>query len=568
MRRIFYLIVFLALSGSGVLAQEVIMVPPSGQDMTAALRQAILKAKSYEGKPVIIQLCNADYSISRSQADEHVYYVSNTVSESENPHPVKHIGLWLKNMRNITIDGRGARIITHGEMTPFVIDHCQNVTLRNFTLVAADPTVPEMTVLETDNQGMTVRIHPNSDYRIEKGRLCFIGEGWTLSDGIAQTYDPQRDVTWRSWSPLAEGANATEIESGMVRLEYGNRPDVFPGQIFQMRDGVRDEVGGLIQYSRDVTLEDLHLSFLGNFGVVGQMSENLTYRHLWVEPEPGSGRTCAGFADFLHFSGCKGRITVEHSRFCGSQDDPINVHGTHLAVQRFVRPDRLIVRYMHPQTFGFQSFAAGDDIELVNPHTLLPAVMSKIRKAEMLSPREIVLDLEEPLPASLIATGEWVVENVTCTPEVIIRHNYFARVPTRGVLVTTRRKVLIEGNTFFRTQMSGILIADDARSWYESGPVKDVTIRGNHFLECAAPVIRVAPENDENGGYVHGRICIENNLFRMNAAQVAVEVRSVKELVLKGNTFQSPEPVAEKQLICIQDCGTVCVSESRIYNRP
>ena len=394
MRRIFYLIVFLALSGSGVLAQEVIMVPPSGQDMTAALRQAILKAKSYEGKPVIIQLCNADYSISRSQADEHVYYVSNTVSESENPHPVKHIGLWLKNMRNITIDGRGARIITHGEMTPFVIDHCQNVTLRNFTLVAADPTVPEMTVLETDNQGMTVRIHPNSDYRIEKGRLCFIGEGWTLSDGIAQTYDPQRDVTWRSWSPLAEGANATEIESGMVRLEYGNRPDVFPGQIFQMRDGVRDEVGGLIQYSRDVTLEDLHLSFLGNFGVVGQMSENLTYRHLWVEPEPGSGRTCAGFADFLHFSGCKGRITVEHSRFCGSQDDPINVHGTHLAVQRFVRPDRLIVRYMHPQTFGFQSFAAGDDIELVNPHTLLPAVMSKIRKAEMLSPREIVLDLE------------------------------------------------------------------------------------------------------------------------------------------------------------------------------
>ena len=42
-----------------------------------------------------------------------------------------------------------------------------------------------------------------------------------------------------------------------------------------------------------------------------------------------------------------------------------------------------------------------------------------------------------------------VVENVTYTPEVIVRNNYFSRIPTRGLLVTTRRKVLIESNTFF-----------------------------------------------------------------------------------------------------------------------
>lgn len=61
-----------------------------------------------------------------------------------------------------------------------------------------------------------------------------------------------------------------------------------------MRDGIRDQACGLIQYSKNVTLEGVHLAFLGNFGIVGQMTENITYRNLTFEPEAGSGRTCAG----------------------------------------------------------------------------------------------------------------------------------------------------------------------------------------------------------------------------------------------------------------------------------
>ena len=62
-------------------------------------------------------------------------------------------------------------------------------------------------------------------------------------------------------------------------------------------------------------------------------------------------------------------------------------------------------------------------------------------------------------------------------------------------------------------QMSGIFIADDARSWFESGMVRDVTIRNNNFIECGAPVILIAPENKCNDGYVHRNITITNNLF-------------------------------------------------------
>lgn len=50
----------------------------------------------------------------------------------------------------------------------------------------------------------------------------------------------------------------------------------------------------------------------------------------------------------------------------------------------------------------------------------------------------------------------------------------------RSVLVTTKGKVLIEGN-YFSSQMHGILIEGDNHKWYESGAVQDVTIRNNMF---------------------------------------------------------------------------------------
>lgn len=93
---------------------------------------------------------------------------------------------------NVTIDGKGAHLVTHGEMTSFVIDQCENITFRNFTVTAADPTVPELTVTEVGEHHMTVRIHPQSRYQIKDGKFSFVGDNWSLSDGIAQSYDPEK----------------------------------------------------------------------------------------------------------------------------------------------------------------------------------------------------------------------------------------------------------------------------------------------------------------------------------------------------------------------------------------
>lgn len=547
-------------------AQNIIKVIPEKGDMTTKLQAAVEKARSYNGKAVVIELQNADYNIHRESSSQILYHISNTASEKENPDQTKHIGLWLKGLKNVTIDGKGAHLVTHGEMTSFVIDQCENITLRNFTVTAADPTVPELTVTEIGERHMTVRIHPRSRYQIKDGKFSFVGDNWSLSDGIAQSYDPEKDITWRSWSPLNGLRKAIELEPNLLRFVYDNAPQARPGLTFQMRDGIRDQACGLIQFSKNVTLENLHLDFLGNFGIVGQMSENITYRNMAFEPEAGSGRTCAGFADFVQMSGCKGKITIENSRFSGAHDDPINIHGTHLAVTEFLAPNQIVVKYMHHQTYGFQSFLPGNTIEFIDPHTLLSLSSAKVKKAEMKNEREITITLDKPVTSKVKETEGLVIENVTYTPEVEIRGNYFSRIPTRGILVSTRRKVIIEDNTFFHMQMSGILIADDARSWFESGMARDVTIRNNDFIECGGPVIFIAPENDRNEGYVHCNITIANNRFRLTGTD-AISAKSVDGLKITDNLFLTPEVMKIEHLIKTRECKDVTVNGNIIEKR-
>lgn len=539
-------------------AQNVIKVNPENGDMTKKIQAAIEKTRSYNGKAVVIELQNADYNIHRESSSQILYHISNTASEKENPDQTKHIGLWLKGLKNVTIDGKGAHLVTHGEMTSFVIDQCENITLRNFTVTAADPTVPELTVTEVGERHMTVRIHPRSRYQIKDGKFSFVGDNWSLSDGIAQSYDPEKDITWRSWSPLNGLRKAIELEPNLLRFVYDKAPQARPGLTFQMRDGIRDQACGLIQFSKNITLENLHLAFLGNFGLVGQMSENITYRNMAFEPEAGSGRTCAGFADFVQMSGCKGKITIENSRFSGAHDDPINIHGTHLAVTEFLSPNQIVVRYMHHQTYGFQSFLPGNTIEFIDPHSLMSLSSAKVKKAEMKSEREIIITLDKPAISEVKNTEGLVVENVTYTPEVVIRGNYFSRIPSRGVLVSTRRKVIIEDNTFFRMQMSGILIADDARSWFESGMARDVTICNNDFIECGGPVIFIAPENDRNEGYVHRNITIANNRFRLTGTD-AISAKSVDGLKITDNLFLTPKASTTEELIKTRECKDVTI---------
>ncbi|MCQ6561736.1 alpha-1,3-galactosidase-related protein [Paenibacillus mendelii] len=522
--------------------------PDTGEDATKAIQSAIDAASAVKG-PVIIDFPQGRYDLYPDHASKEVYYVSNTASEQENPDPTKTIGLLFKGASRFSLEGNGSLLLFHGKMTPLVLDGCADAEIRNLHIDYARPTISEMRITAIGERHWDVEVHPDSPYMLQDGKLIWTGEGWTCSEGPAQEYDPCSNRTWRVPNPAVLASHVEEIETGKLRLSFPSAPRTEIGHVFQTRDGIRDQVGTLIVACRNIVWRNVGMRYMHGLGIVGQLSENLTFDRLRLAPHPSSGRTAAAFADFMHFSANRGKIAITGSVFEGAHDDAINVHGTHLRIVGKAEADRSIrVRFMHPQSYGFPAFQQGDVVDFISASKLTPYATCTVVAVSPISLREMELTLDEPLPENM-AEGD-VIENVTWTPEVHIQGNHFKRIPTRGVLVTTRRKVIIEDNLFEGTQMSAVLIADDAASWFESGMVQDVHVRGNRIISCGEgdePVIFIHPENTvvSAGSPVHCNITIEGNDIEMAGPQL-LNAKSARNLILSGNRITFGDRAAEK----------------------
>ena len=197
---------------------------------------------------------------------------------------------------------------------------------------------------------------------------------------------------------------------------------------------------------------------------------------------------------------------------------------------------------MHGQSYGFVAFHEGDEVAFIRAKRMERYQRAKVQEVRRVSDREVIVRLDNPVPAD-IEFGLDCVENMTCTPEVEIRNSYFTRTCTRGLLITTPRKAIIENNTFEKTGMSAILIEGDAEGWFESGPVCDILIRNNTFIDCAYQggpgnaVIALNPSNTQidPDRPVHKNVRIEDNVFQVFDYPI-LYAKSTKGLAFKNNT--------------------------------
>lgn len=543
----FFLVVFMVcVTISASLGQQIISVsnygikPNTFDDATSTVKAAINACEN--GSSTILVFPKGRYDFWPDHAEVRNYYVSNTSSEQECPSKQKTIGLLFEKKKNLTIQGNGSLFVFHGKMITWALDHCENIVIENIRVDFERPSMSEMTFKEVADSVITADIHPDSKYAIINGKLTWYGEGWGMHGFHAILVDAKAGTeVYSSWDPFA---SSEAVETGPLTVRFkGNflKKSFLPGEILTVRDPTRDQVGAFINQSKNISVKNVLMYYMHGLGIVNQFSENLHYDSVFVVPRPKSGRAISSFADCIHFSGCKGQVTIENCKFNGAHDDFINVHGTHLKITQIVSPTTIKVRFMHPQTYGFEAFFAGDSITFVHGAKLQAFEVGVISSAKLLSEREMLLELSKPFQAGVSVSD--CVENLTWTPSLTIRNCLFERTPTRGLLVTTRRKVLIENNKFYRTGMHAILIADDASSWYESGPVYDVTIRNNTFEECgynSAPgnyIIAIAPENHElvPDYMVHKNIRIENNVFKVYDYPL-ISARSTENLTFTGNT--------------------------------
>ena len=512
--------------------------PNTFADSTTAVAKAIAAAKPGTS----VEFSQGEYHFYRDNGTERNLFLSN--SDVANP---RKIAILVEGRKGLHLQGHGTRLIFHDRIMPFAILGSEKISLDGFTIDWERPLMSQGTVVQSGPDGFTLDIDKRKyPFKIEGGHLLFTDTNWKRRVWAFMEFDHMtRGVAYGTgdggftdgdWS----GANVTEPQPGIVRFDYkcSRYPKV--GNILVARHGVRDQAGTFIADSKDIQLSNVFYRHTSGLGVLCQYTENLSFNHVDVAPEPMTDRVFAGHDDGFHFSNCKGHIAIDNCHFEGLMDDPINIHGTSVQVIEKLSPTKLKCRFMHNQSVGMRFGDSGDTLSYLDHESMISRGKGKIVGVKHLTAEDFTVDVTEPVPNSL-NVGD-ALENLTWTPSATIRNTEFGCVRARGLLVSTPRKVLIEG-CVFRSSGAAILISGDANGWFESGAVNDVTIRHNRFENCNTSgyqfgdaVISIHPEipKPSTTPFHHG-ITIEGNTFYAFDAPL-VWALSVGNLKFIGNT--------------------------------
>ncbi|GAA1829551.1 DUF1349 domain-containing protein [Agromyces salentinus] len=551
--------------------------PSGAHDSAAAIADAVRHAKGLDG-PVTILFPYGTYEIYPEQTEKRELYVSNTTGADAGPR-IKNIGILIEDMSDVIVDGEGSKFNFHGLQTQIASIRSEDVTFTRFGTDWVAPNTIDLTVLGTGVANgvpyRDIQVPPGTRYEISNGRAAFLGETspttgqpyWRYEPGWAtQGHNQRRHLatgqTYRTSSPVwTNSTGVSELGDNRLRVTYSGGADPGGrGEVYELRPTYRDTPGIFAFESRNTDLVDLEFGYLHGFGMVAQMAHNVTLDGVRFKTDAGTWRQTSGFADYLQMSGVGGKVQILNSLFDNPHDDPINIHGTYMQVKAVdIANKQVTLQYMHHQSAGFPQFYPGDTLRFVNRGTMLPVAGDEYTVTGVSGPSGYDRDTSlTQMTVTLDRAPEGIqvdthaAESLTYTPEVRIAGNTFTSVPTRGILVTTPKPVLIERNLFDQAGMASIYVSGDAASWYESGGVEDLVIRENIFDRptTSAPVIFFDPTNGstEPDRTVHRNVRIDANRFNLLPGTQLINAKSVSDLAFTNNTVgwygptTSPDP--------------------------
>lgn len=533
--------------------------------------QKAIEACRQKKNPVLI-FPKGRYDFFPEHSAKKMYYESNT-----DVIPIRNCPIFIQGIKNLTVDFMGSDLVFHGKLQPITIDSSKNITIKNVSIDWDVPMTAQAQITTVAGNYIEIVINEESPYKIVNNKIIFIGEGWQSELNDIMEFDKQTKFVAQGCGDGCLGNDfydykATELSKRLIRINYRVLRKPSAGNYLVLRHSARDHAGTFIVNSKNVSIQNLNMYQNAGLGILSQYAENLSFTNVHCVPSPQKNRVFAGHDDGLHFSNCKGQITVENCRFVGLMDDPINVHGTSVLITKKVNSKTLLCKFIHDQSYGFVWARPGEKIGFIENEAMNTAGTGVVESFAAINAREFEITFKNSLPQS-VATGD-ALENLTWSPNVVIRNNFFGSCRARGILVTTPGKVIIDSN-IFESSGSAILIAGDANYWYESGAVKDVLISNNTFNDanltsmfqfCEA-IISIYPEipKPDSSKPFHRNIRIVNNTFNPYDYPV-LYAKSVEGLTFSGNTINRSKKIApwhpRKFMITLEACKKIEVKEN------
>ena len=473
----------------------------------------------------------------------------------------------LCGLRNVTLDFNGATLFLRGRIQPFIIDDCENITIRNVTVEYDRSFFTEFDIISNENGELRMSPKAKFPYRVENGYLIPYSETWENRDlnrggMFLQTYDTQSgdgrgaivvvigEEIIRDETPPCTVLHLKVRENNGDVILYG---DDIPhnwdlGMTAVLSHEMRDKSSVFIRRSRNIKIENYRILNGAGMGIIAMYTENLTLDALKLYHDGRSHGLATNAADAVHLAACKGKITIKNSVFENMTDDAVNIHTNFVSV---LSGDENKIRVLknpasHCLDAYFQKHGTGDIIAVYNGNTM------EKKDEYCLTGCRIIGDCETELIADhdvgKINAGD-LIENLSTQPELYITDCVFGKANSH-LRIQTRGKTVIEN---CRCSLP-VLLTGDTNYWYEASPVNDMTVCGCEFKGNG----RIIPSPEftptAKAPYYHSGVKIIKNSFETNEP---INAYGTDEILFEKNI----NSCFRDMRIVLKSCGK-CVSDN------
>ena len=506
----------------------------SAEDAMPAIRAALADCALKKASTLVLP--GDTLFIKPAQAFEEYQYISN------NDPSMKRIAFQLQDVKDFTIDGNGTILMFSGHISPFNLERCSGITVKDMTIDFKRAFVSEGKITAVGKGFFEVEFPEYYNITFREGNLVFRDENnETYPYSNLLEFDPVRkEVAYHvhDYWIWTESSQAEQVGPGRYRFHRDDYGDGTVGNVMAFGASYRNNPAFTLLDCDGFNLVDVKLYNCCGMGVIAQSSKDIELLRMDVEPAPGSDRVISISADATHFVNCKGYIRMIDCIFRGQKDDATNVHGWYMAVDKVLAQDKLLLRWRNSGQYGVEFIKPGMTLELVDSQTMETYSRMKVKEVNYLNCEyaEVTFDgilADKTQPGDVVAEDDGY-------PDVLISGCYIGNNRARGLLIGSRGKVVIEKNTF-HSPGTAILFEGDGRYWYEQSGVRDVVIRDNVFDNCmygsatwGSAVIAVGSGiPDKEHSRYHKNILVENNVFK------GFDNRIVNLYCVDGFTFRN-----------------------------
>lgn len=411
-------------------------------------------------------------------------------------------GLVIRDARNLTIDGGGARLlVTQYDAVPFRFEKCDGVTLKNFT-IDYDPlpyTQGNIVAIAPDHSWIEVDVHegyPDLLPEFNSQRIHFFdGETRGWKRGAAEGF-------FREVERLGPRRAKITLDQGMLKGK---------AQLLKVGDMYAITMRGVtvvsFYWTRDIVMEDVTIQAAPGLAIVARNADgDNRFVRCKVErgPAPSGAavpRLLSANCDALNYAYARKGPLIEDCEFSFMGDDGINLHGPAFQIVHVESPNvvwclrRTILKEIKPYYADIirpgdpVRILAGENFQIKSGGSIV-SLETDLEPTFELSREEIVkagpvakYPTEKYMritlaDASGIAKGDVIDFPAAASSGYVIRGNSIHDVRPRGMRIMASDGV-IENNHIARTTQPGICIGAHYAHYREAGWVSNVDIRNN-----------------------------------------------------------------------------------------